>query len=63
FWAVLKEEIGTRVRPDRATARAEVFTFIETFHNRRRLRKHPVFGYITPHETHQRLQNNQALAA
>ncbi|MCQ8836715.1 integrase core domain-containing protein, partial [Streptomyces malaysiensis] len=57
FWAVLKEEIGTRVWPDRATARAEVFTFIETFYNRRRLRKHPVFGYITPHETHQRLRN------
>ncbi|WP_413797171.1 IS3 family transposase [Streptomyces iranensis] len=63
FWAVLKEEIGTRLWPDRATARAEVFTFIETFYNRRRLRKHAVFGYITPNETHQRLQNDQALAA
>ncbi|WP_364710464.1 hypothetical protein [Streptomyces ossamyceticus] len=31
FWALLKEEIGTRTWPDRATARAEVFTFIETF--------------------------------
>ncbi|MHC8562622.1 hypothetical protein ACW23B_15405 [Streptomyces albidoflavus] len=30
FWALLKEEIGTRTWPDRATARAEVFTFIET---------------------------------
>jgi NADH dehydrogenase len=39
FWALLKEEIGTRAWPDRATARAEVFTFIETFYNRRRLRK------------------------
>ncbi|WP_143070963.1 DDE-type integrase/transposase/recombinase, partial [Streptomyces malaysiense] len=29
FWALLKEEIGTRIWPDRATARAEVFTFIE----------------------------------
>ncbi|MFE2448743.1 IS3 family transposase [Streptomyces sp. NPDC059426] len=27
FWAVLKEEIGTRVWPDRATARADVFAF------------------------------------
>lgn len=44
FWALLKEEIGTRVWPDRATARAEVFTFIETFYNRRRLRKHKTFG-------------------
>jgi len=63
FWAVLKEEIGTRVWPDRATARAEVFTFIETFYNRRRPRKHAAFGYITPRETRQRLQNGQALAA
>ncbi|MCX5207654.1 IS3 family transposase [Streptomyces sp. NBC_00237] len=29
FWALLKEEIGTRFWPDRATARAEVFDFIE----------------------------------
>ncbi|MEU2744279.1 hypothetical protein ABZ656_55985, partial [Streptomyces sp. NPDC007095] len=29
FWALLKEEIGTRIWPDRATARAEVFNFIE----------------------------------
>ncbi|MGC0372681.1 transposase InsO family protein [Streptomyces sp. SAI-229] len=36
--ALLKEEIGTRIRPDRATARAEFFNFIETFYNRR-LRK------------------------
>lgn len=40
FWAVLKEEIGTRFWPDRATARADIFDFIETFYNRRRLRKH-----------------------
>ncbi|MFC8016443.1 IS3 family transposase [Streptomyces cinereoruber] len=45
FFAVLKEEIGTRSWPDRATARAEIFTFIETFYNRRRLRKHPDWGY------------------
>ncbi|MFF5307640.1 hypothetical protein ACFY5F_50715 [Streptomyces sp. NPDC013161] len=40
FWALIKEEIGTRIRSDRATARAEVFTFSEAFCNRRRLRKH-----------------------
>ncbi|WP_432020943.1 integrase core domain-containing protein [Streptomyces sp. 1222.5] len=57
FWGLLKEEIGTRVWPDRATARAEVFTFIETFYNRRRLRKHKVFGYLTPAETRQRHQH------
>ncbi|MFE4540929.1 DDE-type integrase/transposase/recombinase [Streptomyces scopuliridis] len=28
-----------------ATARAEVFAFIATFYNRRRLRKHKIFGY------------------
>ncbi|WP_171133995.1 IS3 family transposase [Streptomyces sp. Z423-1] len=61
FWALLKEEIGTRTWPDRATARAEVFTFIETFYNRRRLRKHKIFGYLTPAETRQRHQH--ALAA
>lgn len=60
FWALLKEEIGTRVWPDRATARAEVFDFIETFYNRRRLRKHKVFGYLTPAETRQRHQHDLA---
>ncbi|WP_033257441.1 IS3 family transposase [Kitasatospora phosalacinea] len=54
FWAVLKAEIGARIWPDRATARGEVFSFIETFYNRRRLRKHPSWGYLTPHETRQR---------
>ncbi|MFD4314835.1 IS3 family transposase [Streptomyces sp. NPDC058548] len=60
FWALLKEEIGTRTWRDRATARAEVFNFIETFYNRR-LRKHKTFGYLTPAETRQRHQH--ALAA
>ncbi|MCD9593868.1 hypothetical protein HUF15_44550 [Streptomyces samsunensis] len=60
---MLKEETGTRVRPDRATARADVFTFIETIYNRRRLRKHPAFGYLTPLETRQRFRNDQTLAA
>ncbi|MDX3227592.1 hypothetical protein [Streptomyces sp. ME19-01-6] len=36
---------------------------IETFYNRRRLRKHAVFGYLTPHETPQRFRNDQTLAA
>ncbi|WP_179500202.1 DDE-type integrase/transposase/recombinase [Streptomyces sp. WZ.A104] len=57
FWALLKEEIGTRTWPDRATARAEVFTFIETFHNCRRLRKHKIFGYLTPAGTRERHQH------
>jgi putative transposase len=60
FWALLKEEIGTRSWPDRATARAEVFAFIETFYNRRRLRKHEVYGYLTPAEIRQRHQHTLA---
>ncbi|MER7686602.1 hypothetical protein [Streptomyces sp. NPDC097610] len=60
---MLKEEIGTRVWPDRAAARADVFAFIETFYNRRRLRKHPAFGYLTPLETRQRFRNDRKLAA
>ncbi|MCY0931867.1 IS3 family transposase [Streptomyces sp. H27-H1] len=63
FFAVLKEEIGTRFWPDRATARAEIFTLIEAFYNRRRLRKHINWGYLTPHETRLRYQQEQALAA
>ncbi|MET9325029.1 IS3 family transposase [Streptomyces sp. NPDC003038] len=60
FRALLKEEIGTRLWPDRATARAEVCDFIETFYNRRRLRKHKIFGYLTPAETRQRHQHTLA---
>jgi transposase InsO family protein len=66
FFAVLKEEIGTRVWTNRAAARADIFTFIETFYNRRRLRKHPRWGYLTPHETRQRYDgtgSEHALAA
>ncbi|GGW77145.1 transposase [Streptomyces galilaeus] len=63
FWAVLKEEIGTRFWPDRATARASIFDFVETFYNRRRLRKHIHWGYLTPHETRLRYQQDQTLAA
>jgi transposase InsO family protein len=60
FFAVLKEEIGPRQWPDRATARADIFAFIETFYNRRRLRKHHTFGYLTPAETRQRHQHTLA---
>ncbi|MFD5514127.1 IS3 family transposase [Streptomyces sp. NPDC127051] len=63
FFAVMKEEIGTRSWPDRATARAEIFTFIETFYNRRRLRKHPDWGYLTPLEARQRHEQDHTLAA
>ncbi|MEU8495955.1 IS3 family transposase [Streptomyces lavendulae] len=63
FWAVLKEEIGTRFWPGRAAARTAIFDFIKTFSNRRRLRKHIHWGYITPHETRLRYRQDQALAA
>ncbi|MCQ0024834.1 DDE-type integrase/transposase/recombinase [Streptomyces somaliensis DSM 40738] len=63
FLAVLKEEIGTRRWSDRATARAEILAFIETFHNRRRLRKHPHWGYQTPLEIRQRHEQGHAPAA
>lgn len=63
FFAVLKEEIGTRRWLDRATARAEIFAFIETFYNRKRLRKHPHWGYPTPLEIRQRHEQGRALAA
>jgi transposase InsO family protein len=63
FFAVLKEEIGVRHWPDRATARAETFAFIETFYNRKRLREHPVWGYLTPLETRQRHEQGHTLTA
>ncbi|MER7043121.1 IS3 family transposase [Streptomyces microflavus] len=63
FFAVLKAEIGIRVWPDRTTARAAIFTYIETFYNRRRLRKHPLWGYLTPREIRQRHQQGHSLAA
>ncbi|GGT43852.1 IS3 family transposase [Streptomyces chromofuscus] len=59
IFAVLKEEIGTRIRDDRASARADIFTFIETYYNRRRLRRHPEWGYLTPHEIRQRHQGTK----
>ncbi|MGK5445952.1 integrase core domain-containing protein [Streptomyces radiopugnans] len=65
FFALFKEEIGTRRWPNRASARAraEIFAFIETFCNRKRLRKHPVWGYLTPLETRQRHEQGHDLAA
>ncbi|MET7313638.1 integrase core domain-containing protein [Streptomyces sp. NPDC005571] len=63
FFALLKEEIRTRRWPDRASARAEIFAFVETFYNRQRLRRHPYWGYLTPLETRQRFEQEQALAA
>ncbi|MFI8282442.1 hypothetical protein ACIF84_05105 [Streptomyces albidoflavus] len=63
LFAVLREEIGIRIWPDRATARAVIFTYIETFYNRRRLRKHPLRGYLTSLEIRLRHQPGHSLAA
>lgn len=66
-------EVGTVILPgadgipvidgdDRAGARADIFTFIETYYNCRR----PEWGYLTPHETrrrHQGTKPDHALAA
>ena len=63
FFAILKAEIGTEVWPSKTAARADVFHFIEVNYNRRRLRKHPDLGYITPLETRLRYSQDTALAA
>ncbi|MET9468466.1 hypothetical protein ABZY44_27505 [Streptomyces sp. NPDC006544] len=49
--AVLKGEIGTGCWPDRTTARADTYDFVETCCNRRRLRKHIHWDYLMPYET------------
>ncbi|MFD5475463.1 hypothetical protein ACFWJL_34545, partial [Streptomyces sp. NPDC127105] len=63
FLALLKEEIGTRRWPNRSSARADIFAFVETFYNRQRLRRNPRWGYLTPLETRQRLQQEHAPTA
>lgn len=63
FFALLKEEIETRRWPDRSSARWDIFAFVETFYNRQRLRRHPCWGYLTPLETWQRLEQEHALVA
>jgi transposase InsO family protein len=60
FFATLKTEIGTRVWPTRAAARAAVFEFIEVFYNRQR--RHSTIGYLTPHEADLRYRQ-QPIAA
>ncbi|MGC0211961.1 IS3 family transposase [Streptomyces levis] len=51
FFGLLKAEIGTTVWESHEQARADVFHFIDVEYNRTRLRKHPVYGYVTPLET------------
>ncbi|MFE9941549.1 IS3 family transposase [Streptomyces hirsutus] len=51
FFGLLKAEIGTTIWESREAARADVFRFIEVEYNRTRLRKHPVYEYVTPLKT------------
>ncbi|MEU9640332.1 hypothetical protein ACGFZZ_39980, partial [Streptomyces tendae] len=60
FWALLKEEIGTRVRPDRATAAPTSSISSRRSTTAERLRRHKVFGYLTPAETRQRHRHTLA---
>jgi transposase InsO family protein len=47
FFAILKRElIYTRSWPGRAALRAELFDYIETFYNRKRI--HSTLGYVSP---------------
>ncbi|MFI8370108.1 IS3 family transposase, partial [Streptomyces sp. NPDC085466] len=47
FFSTLKNELGdTRTRPNRAAARTEIFEWIESWYNLRRL--HSSLGYRTP---------------
>ncbi|WP_169739797.1 IS3 family transposase [Actinospica robiniae] len=62
-WALIKTEIGVREWPDRASARAALFEYIEVFYNRKRLRKYPGWGYLTPLEARQRYGQVLNLAA
>ncbi|MBE1605523.1 IS3 family transposase [Actinopolymorpha pittospori] len=63
FFAILKAEIGTEVWLSKQAARADVFTFIEVNYNRRRLRKDPELGYVTPLEARLRYSPHTTLAA
>jgi len=62
-WAVIKTEIGTRNWPDRTSARTDLFEFIEVFYNRRRIRRYPAWGYLTPLEARQRFHQGITLVA
>ena len=62
-WAVIKNEIGTKLWPNRASARADLFDYIEVFYNRQRLRRFPEWGYLTPLEARERYHQAHALVA
>ncbi|WP_437091092.1 hypothetical protein [Streptomyces sp. enrichment culture] len=65
-WAPASDKTVTEVArdlPDRATAGAAILACTETFYDRRRLRKHPRWGCLTPHGTRQRHRRPRTPAA
>lgn len=60
FFATIKAEIGVVFWPDRASARRDIESWIESY-NERRL--HSALGYRTPSETRRAWQERIATAA
>jgi putative transposase len=60
FVSTLKSEIGVSRYPDRQTARASIFEFIESFYNR--VRRHSSLGYLSPSEYEQATMEETAVA-
>jgi putative transposase len=61
FVSTLKSEIGVGRYPDRQTARASIFEFIELFYNR--VRRHSSLGYLSPAEYEQAILKEEAAVA
>jgi putative transposase len=60
FISTLKSEIGASRYPERQTARASIFEFIELFYNR--VRRHSSLGYLSPAEYEQAIVEEAAVA-
>ena len=60
FVSTLKSEIGVSRYPERQTARASIFEFIESFYNR--VRRHSSLGYLSPTEYEQATMKEAAVA-
>jgi putative transposase len=58
--STLKSEIGVSRYPDRQTARASIFEFIESFYDR--VRRHSSLGYLSPFEYEQATMEGAAVA-
>ncbi len=60
FVSTLKSEIGVSRYPERQTARASIFEFIESYYNR--VRRHSSLGYLSPTEYEQATMEEAAVA-